>query len=129
MRPTFAVGLVCLAALRAGAPVRAPEPAPERARPNDNRVAAGAMRGDTLALRLEARLAEWHPDGDDAPGATVQAFAEAGGAAWIPGPLVRVRAGTPVHVTLRNALADTLVVHGLHDRAAAPAAAQAPLRL
>jgi FtsP/CotA-like multicopper oxidase with cupredoxin domain len=58
----------------------------------------------------------WHPDGDDAPGAPMPAFAEEGGAPRIPGPLVRVRAGTEVEVSLRNSLGDTLLVHGLHAR-------------
>jgi FtsP/CotA-like multicopper oxidase with cupredoxin domain len=94
-------------------------PAPSdtaRVVPNDNRAAAGRLRGDTLDLRLVARVARWHPDGDDAPGAPMQAFAEEGGAARIPGPLVRVRAGTVVEVSLRNALADTMRVYGLHAR-------------
>jgi hypothetical protein len=122
MRAAFVAGLALLTAAPASR-------APERVRPNDNRVPAGAMRGDTLALRLETRLAEWHPDGDAAPGTTIPAFAEAGRPAQVPGPLVRVRAGTAVAVTLRNALADTLHVHGLHARGAAAAAAPAPLVL
>ncbi|HEX8212459.1 MAG TPA: multicopper oxidase domain-containing protein [Longimicrobium sp.] len=44
------------------------------------------------------------------------AFAEEGGAAQIPGPLVRVRAGTEAEVNVRNTLRDTLQVHGLHAR-------------
>ncbi len=53
----------------------------ERVRPNDNRQPGGTMRGGVLELRLEARVAMWHPDGDDAPGAPMPAFAEEGGAA------------------------------------------------
>jgi manganese oxidase len=111
--------LVVLAAASAGTPHHAPHrtPAAERARPNDNRVAAGVLRGGVLTLNLDARLGTWHPDGDAAPGAVVPAFAEAGRAPQIPGPLIRVPAGTEVAVTLRNRLAgDTLVVHGLHAR-------------
>ncbi len=119
MRATLVVGLVLLAAAGAAREARAPS----RALANDNRVPAGVLRRDTLTLRLDARLAEWHPDGESAPGAVVPAFAEAGRDARIPGPLVRVRAGTTVSVVLRNALADTLRVHGLHDRAATPGAA------
>ena len=66
--------------------------ASERVRPNDNRHAAGTMRDGVLDLQLEARTATWHPDGDDAPGAEMMAFAEVGKAAQIPGPLIR--AGT-----------------------------------
>ncbi|GLC25714.1 multicopper oxidase domain-containing protein [Roseisolibacter agri] len=119
MRATLVAGLALLAV---AAPLPPPA-APARARPNDNRAPSGALRRDTLTLRLEARLATWHPDGDGAPGAVVAAFAEVGRDASIPGPLVRVRAGTTVSVVLRNALADTLRVHGLHDRAATPGAA------
>ncbi|MGZ8377061.1 MAG: multicopper oxidase domain-containing protein [Gemmatirosa sp.] len=88
------------------------------------RASAGAWRGDTLTLRLEARTARWLPAGvgapgaPGAPGALVPTFAEVGRAAELPGPLVRVPAGTVVVVRLHNALADTLHVHGLHDRSA-----------
>ena len=74
------------------------------------------MRSGVLGLRLEARVAMWHPDGDDRPGAPMPAFAEEGRAAQIPGPLVRVRAGTEAEVNVRNTLRDTLRVHGLHAR-------------
>jgi manganese oxidase len=83
---------------------------------NDNRHAAGALRAGVLTLHLEARLADWHPDGEDAPGATVPAFAEEGKAARVPGPLIRVPAGTEVALSLHNALAQVLTVHGLDDR-------------
>ncbi|HYC52112.1 MAG TPA: multicopper oxidase domain-containing protein [Gemmatimonadaceae bacterium] len=88
----------------------------ERVVPNDNRQGAGRLRAGELTLRLEARLAMWHPDGDSAPGALIPAFAESGGPARIPGPLVRVRSGTGVNVSVTNTLADTLVVHGLYAR-------------
>ncbi len=89
----------------------------ERVQPNDNRVAAGKLFGTTLTLRLVAQPADWHPDGDSAPGVTVPAFAVEGGAPQIPGPLVRVSAGTAVAVSVRNTLAaDTLRVYGLHAR-------------
>ncbi|HEX9395081.1 MAG TPA: multicopper oxidase domain-containing protein, partial [Gemmatimonadales bacterium] len=85
-------------------------------RSNDNRQPAGTLALGVLTLRLEARLGTWHPDGDDAPGAAVPAFAEWGRAPEIPGPLIRVPAGTDVAITLRNALAATLIVHGLSPR-------------
>jgi FtsP/CotA-like multicopper oxidase with cupredoxin domain len=63
----------------------------------------------------------WHPDGDSAPGALVPAFAEQGRALQIPGPLLRVPAGTEVVVTLASSLPDGLLtVHGLASRPAAP---------
>jgi FtsP/CotA-like multicopper oxidase with cupredoxin domain len=90
--------------------------APEHAHATTRRAATGTRHGDTVTVQLEARPADWHPAGDDAPGAVVPAFAEVGHAAEIPGPMVRVPAGTLVVVRLRNALPDTLAVHGLHDR-------------
>lgn len=111
---------------------RAPSPsraAIERVRPNDNRRAAGMLRDGVLALRLEARPAMWYPDGDDAPGAEVPAFAEEGRAPEIPGPLIRVPAGTEVEVTVRNSVPnDTLTVYGLETRPVAASAGD-PLRV
>ena len=103
--------------------------AAERATLNDNRQPAGTLRDGVLTLRLDARVAAWHPDGDSALGADVPAFAEDGGSPQIPGPLVRVPAGTRVVVTVRNSLpGDTVTVHGLHSRGVA-GAAPAPIRL
>ena len=86
----------------------------ERIAGNDNRVAAGVLRNGVLTLRLEARSGEWRPDRDTDSGLTVRAFAEAGKAPQIPGPLVRVPLGTVVHAFVRNALGEsTLDVHGL----------------
>jgi FtsP/CotA-like multicopper oxidase with cupredoxin domain len=89
----------------------------ERTLINDNRNAAGTLRGGVLTLHIEARLGIWYPNGDDAGGVAFPAFAEERRAPEIPGPLIRVPAGTEVAVTVRNTLPnDTLVVHGLHDR-------------
>ena len=88
--------------------------------PNDNRVPAGRLVDGVLTIRLDARLASWHPDADSAPGAVVPAFAEAGAAPRIPGPLIRVPAGSIVEVTVRNQVPGAkLSVFGLADRAAA----------
>ena len=43
----------------------------ERVRANDNRARAGIFSSGVLAVRMEARMAEWHPQGEDAPGAMV----------------------------------------------------------
>src|SRR5215207_3862486 len=93
-------------------------PRVERAVANDNRTPAGAMVGDTLALRLTVTPVAWHILGDSAPAFTLLAFAEEGKTPTIPGPLIRVRVGTPVRVTVRNPLDDTLVIRGFGERAA-----------
>ena len=87
----------------------------ESAVANDNRTPAGTMVADTLLLRLTVTPVAWHLLGDSAPAFTVLAFAEEGKAPSIPGPLIRARVGTPVRVTVRNPLDDTLVVRGLSD--------------
>ncbi len=82
--------------------------------PNDNRQPSGALRNDTLVFSLEARLAAWTPDAAVDTAITVQAFAADDRIPRIPGPLLRVRAGTVVEVRVANHLADsTLVVRGL----------------
>ena len=95
----------------------------ERVHVNDNRRAAGSMGRGLLTLHLEARLGMWHPDGDSAPGAEVPAFAEAGKPSQIPGPLIRVPAGTEIDLTVRNAVPNAvLTVHGLYARPSTPPA-------
>ena len=97
-------------------PVRSSEVV-ERIAINDNRAGAGTLRDGVLTIRLEARLGDWHPDGDADRGITVAAFAEEGKPPQIPSPLIRVPKGTSVHAFVRNALADsTLFVHGLYAR-------------
>ena len=89
---------------------------------NDNRIAAGRLERGVLTLRLEVRAATWTPEADDGSAIPAWAFAEEGKAPRIPGPLVRVPAGTEVRITIRNALADsTIAVHGLHGRPASAA--------
>lgn len=106
-----------LLVLAASSPTAVGHP-PARAEINDNRRAAGSLRAGVLTLHLDARLADWHPDGDDAPGATVPAFGEEGREVSIPGPLIRVPAGTSVELTVRNSLPHPLIVRGLGDHVA-----------
>ena len=88
----------------------APSRTTERVAPNDNLASAGAMEGGILRLRLDTRLGMWHPDVDDAPGAEVPAFGEAGKPLQIPGPMIRVRAGTEVEADVAlDQLADLLL--------------------
>jgi FtsP/CotA-like multicopper oxidase with cupredoxin domain len=96
----------------------------ERIRPNDNLAPAGTLRGGVLTLRLETRLGSWHPDGDAAAGAAVPAFAEGGRPLQVPGPLIRVPAGTEVVATVRNLLPDgVLTLRGLASRPSPPGSA------
>ena len=79
------------------------------AQPNDNRTPAGAVSDSGVTLNLEARRVMWHPNGDSLRGRSTEAFSEAGKAPTVPGPLVRVRAGTQVRFRVNNAdIPDTL---------------------
>lgn len=83
--------------------------------PNDNRVAAGTTRGDTLVFELDAQRAGWRPDPEIDTAVTVLAFAARDGVPRIPGPLLRVVSGTVVEVRVTNHVPDSaLLVHGLH---------------
>lgn len=75
--------------------------------PNDNRLAAGTLARDTLHLSLVLQRAEWYPEAENGPHLTVEAFGEAGKAPSIPAPLIRVREGTIIQATVRNALPDS----------------------
>ena len=87
---------------------------------NDNRLAAGTRRGDTLALHLEVRMGRWFPEADDGLHVDAPVFAEVGKPPQVPGPLVRIPTGTIVAVTVRNTLPDsTLHLHGFVTRPAA----------
>jgi FtsP/CotA-like multicopper oxidase with cupredoxin domain len=119
------VAVAALTASRASAPTATNHPDRARRSPaatvaaNDNRTPAGAYVGDTLVLRLTVATVAWHFVGDSNPPLTVAAFAEEGKTPTIPAPLIRVRTGTPIHVTIRNTFDDTLIVRGLSDRSPA----------
>jgi FtsP/CotA-like multicopper oxidase with cupredoxin domain len=120
-----AIACVALLALLAGV---APEDRPPAQTPasersvvlaNDNRSPAGRLRGDTLQLRLVVALAAWRPEADSGPEIEVAALAEEGKSPQVPGPLIRVPAGTVISASVRNALADsTLRIYGLATRPA-----------
>jgi FtsP/CotA-like multicopper oxidase with cupredoxin domain len=85
--------------------------------PNDNRSPAGRLAHDTLELHLVVGMAVWRPQADGGPSIEVAAFWEEGKAPQIPGPLIRVPAGTVIAATVRNRLADsTLRIYGLATR-------------
>ena len=89
-------------------------------RANDNRVAAGTLRRDTLKINLVVAMATWRPESDSGPKVDVAAFSEDGKAPQIPAPLIRAREGTVIVASVRNALADsTIAVIGLGTHPAA----------
>jgi len=83
---------------------------------NQNRTPAGTLEAGVLNVKLEIRSGVWHPEAEDGPKLFVQAFAESGRPAQIPGPLLRMPQGTTVHVTLTNKLKTKATVHGLNTR-------------
>lgn len=91
-------------------------------RPNPNTERAGTVRDGVLTVSLEARESNWRIDGPRRPPMTVAAFAEAGKAPVMPGPLVRAVQGTEIRISVRNSLAAPLTVfvpaamHGGADR-------------
>lgn len=89
---------------------------PVSATPNDGRTPAGIVFGDTLDLQLDIRWAELRPEGEQGAAIDVVTFAEAGGAPAVPGPLVRVPAGTTVLARVCNTLPDTVWLVGLGER-------------
>src|SRR5215471_7376259 len=94
---------------------------------NSNLVSAGQLRDGALTIRLEIREGDWYPEADTAPPVVVQAFGEEGQTLQIPGPLIRVPAGTEVRATVRNTLDKSSVkMYGLHER---PGEGKQPLEI
>ena len=73
------------------------------------------MQDGVLHLQLAIVEAGWHPE-LAGPERRVLAFAEEGHAPSNPGPLIRVREGTTVAVTVTNRAATALTIGGLCDR-------------
>ena len=87
--------------------------------PNDNRRPAGTLKDGVLTIRLEVRLGVWHPEGPAGDSVLAPVFAEEGKPPQIPGPLIRVPAGTVIDATVHNTLTDSTVrVYGLFTRPA-----------
>ena len=103
MRFHHTIALALTAALVAPSPPRRAADRPTTA-PNPNTAPAGELRDGVLSLNLDAVEAQWHEGAGAAPGSAVLAFAERGRQPTIPGPLVRVPAGTLVRVSVRNTL-------------------------
>ena len=81
--------------------------------PNDNTVAAGTLVDGALTLNLRVAAGLWRPQGPSGPALQVEAFGESNGALSVPGPLVRVPAGTRIVTRIENDLATAVRVHGL----------------
>jgi manganese oxidase len=86
----------------------------------------GRMEHGVLRVTLAAGPVQWRPWGDDGPSILAHAFAADGEAPRIPGPLLRVSAGTLVHVTVRNTFDQPLIVYGFQDRTPGADGAPAP---
>ena len=107
--------LVLLAGIPAPRP-HAPTALPIAAA-NDNRRPAGVMRGDTLFLDLDVRMARWYPEAADGEAIEAAIVGEVGREPQVPAPLVRAPEGTIVVARLTNALTDSTVTwRGLTSR-------------
>ena len=91
-------------------------PTAERVVTNDNRRPAGEARDQRWHVMLRAGRGQWLPEEADGPHLHVEAFGEVGGPLMVPAPLLRVREGTPLVVSVRNDLDAPLRVHGLCAR-------------
>jgi FtsP/CotA-like multicopper oxidase with cupredoxin domain len=114
---SLALFLLAPALLGVTGDVRAPDlPVAEA---NDNRDPAGRMRGNVLSVHLEVRMARWYPEANNGPSAEVAVLAEKGRKPSVPSPLIRVRTGTVIEVTLSNFLTDsTVTIRGFQTRPA-----------
>ena len=104
--------LLCLTTI-----ARASDPTLARdARSNDNAVPAGELKSGVLSVQLEMALANWYPEQEGSHNLPVYAFAEKGKSPQIPGPLLRIPAGTEVHAQIHNALPVAMFIRGLQAR-------------
>ena len=94
----------------------APESGLATIEPNDNVRAAGKLEGGTLTLALRAGIGRWQPEGPSGPTLEIEAFGEIGKALTVPAPLIRVREGTEIAVSIRNDRETALIVRGFCTR-------------
>ncbi len=83
---------------------------------NSNQTPAGVLSNGVLTINLDVREGQWFPEDDRGPSVKIFALAEQGKAAQVPGPMIRVREGTTIHLTIRNPFSVPVVVHGMHPR-------------
>jgi manganese oxidase len=125
MRSFLWLGLTTLVvAVQASPQHVSPDPAKTTSLPkiqlNDNHRAAGSLHDRVLNVSLIAETGMWYPAGEDEQGIPIQAFRDSNGRLQIPGPLIRVPAGTEIRASVRNAIPGTsLTIHGLFSRPAA----------
>src|SRR5947209_8940730 len=120
--PCKVMGLVVIAILGSLVPAAAQRIKAEQAPtqyavfPNDNTGTAGRLKDNVLTVRLFAGIGSARPAGPQSVPIEVAAFGEESAELSAPGPLIRVREGTTVVLTLRNTLGVALRVHGLCAR-------------
>lgn len=116
-------GSLCLwIAIAASGPVVSATAMPQlqRIQANSNQAPAGTLTDGVLTLDLEAREGEWFPEDEHGPSLKVFALGERGKSLQIPGPLIRVREGTTIQLSIHNLLAAKVVMHGMHTRPGKP---------
>jgi manganese oxidase len=111
--PALAAALV----LTSGAPADGGQPSFPVAGFEDFTRPVGATTGGVYRVELTAMAVLWQPWGPDGTTLLVHTFAADGAAPRVPAPLMRVNAGTPVEVAVRNTFDWPLVLRGLHDNA------------
>lgn len=87
---------------------------------NQNRTSAGKLEHGILSVHLELRRGRWHPEAPDGRAIEISSIAEEGQTPQIPGPMIRVPAGTEIRASVHNLLSKTAYVHGLHQHPAKP---------
>ncbi|HKO82905.1 MAG TPA: multicopper oxidase domain-containing protein [Chitinophagaceae bacterium] len=83
---------------------------------NDNQKPAGEFRNGIYYINLEAREGYWYPDSKDGAPFKIKAFAETGKPLQVPGPLIRVPAGTEIRISIRNGIKGPLNLFGFTTR-------------
>ncbi len=84
--------------------------------PNAQKVTAGRLTNDRLEVALDVVNVLVQPDGPRGARVPAVTFVERGAAPTFPGPLLRMRVGARVQVSVRNTLDKPVQVRGLGDR-------------
>ncbi len=80
---------------------------------HDNTVAAGSNHNGVREVTFEIRRGLMLPNGPGRPGTPMMAFAEPGKPLRLPGPMIRITAGTRLATTVVNRSDSTVVLRGL----------------